>query len=107
MKKFTIKKYSEKISFFFFFNNWKKIAFFKIKVLLYGWGEEKGVKYWLLQNTWGREWGENGSFRLKRGEDEFSCETSVEFADPYVYYFKKTEEKLTHKKNLNEKQKKL
>jgi cathepsin C len=32
-------------------------------VLCYGWGEENGQKYWLLQNSWGKDWGENGNFK--------------------------------------------
>lgn len=33
--------------------------------MCYGWGEEDGEKYWLLQNSWGTDWGENGNFRFK------------------------------------------
>lgn len=50
-------------------------------VLLVGWGEENGTKYWRIQNSWGPDWGEDGFIRILRGEDEIAVESMVEAAD--------------------------
>ncbi len=34
-------------------------------VKIIGWGEEKGRKYWLIENTWGSDWGENGTAKIE------------------------------------------
>jgi len=42
-------------------------------VLLKGFGETTkagGGKYWLIQNSWGEDWGEKGHIRLRRHENE-------------------------------------
>ena len=36
-------------------------------VKIIGWGVENGVKYWLIANSWGTTWGENGLFRIQFG----------------------------------------
>jgi len=52
--------------------NWSKVDH---SILIVGWGEEDGIKYWICMNSWGPGWGENGFFRIQRGENECSIET--------------------------------
>merc|ERR1719424_5847 len=58
---------------------WEKVDH---AVLLVGFGEEtNGEKYWLLQNSWGDNWGEDGFFRMHRGSYESGIESIVVSAD--------------------------
>ncbi|CAH8826928.1 unnamed protein product [Trichobilharzia szidati] len=46
-------------------------------VRIIGWGEEDGIAYWLCANSWNEDWGENGYFRIIRGENECFIESFV------------------------------
>ncbi|CAO4378647.1 unnamed protein product [Caenorhabditis nigoni] len=46
-----------------------------IKII--GWGTENGTAYWLIANSWGTEWGENGFFKIRRGVNECGIERNV------------------------------
>lgn len=59
----------------------KHITFEKVEhsITLVGYGEEDGVKYWIGMNTWGKKWGENGFFKILRGENEQNIETMGDY----------------------------
>jgi len=46
-----------------------------IKII--GWGVEKGLPYWLINNSWTTYWGDKGQFKILRGQDECGIEDSV------------------------------
>ncbi|XP_030839089.1 tubulointerstitial nephritis antigen-like [Strongylocentrotus purpuratus] len=51
-------------------------------VKIVGWGIDRSdwynpIKYWLCTNSWGRNWGEQGMFRIVRGVNECEIESFV------------------------------
>ncbi len=56
-------------------------------VVCVGWGEEavnngKSIKYWVLKNSWGDNWGINGYFKMERGTNNGSVEAQAVYLNP-------------------------
>lgn len=50
-------------------------------VEIIGYGEENGIKFWTVRNSWGESWGEEGYVRIERSEstdDEGVCGVAAE-----------------------------
>ncbi|KAH7289549.1 hypothetical protein KP509_30G008300 [Ceratopteris richardii] len=52
-------------------------------VKLIGWGTtDEGVDYWILANSWNRQWGQDGYFMIQRGVNECAIESRVVAGKP-------------------------
>lgn len=52
------------------------------EVSIVGFGEDNGVPYWQIRNSWGQHWGEQGFMRLVRGKNNLGIETDCTWATP-------------------------
>jgi cathepsin C len=60
------------------------LFFLLVLIVGYGADEATGEKYWIVKNSWGSGWGENGFFRILRGTDECAIESIAVESDILV-----------------------
>lgn len=59
-------------------------------ILCVGWGEQESpagesgepIKYWIVRNSWGKNWGNRGYAKFRRGNNDAAIETSAPWIHP-------------------------
>lgn len=52
-----------------------------LTVKVVGYNDTADPKYWIAVNSWGKRWGDDGTFKIRRYTDECMFESSLHGAD--------------------------
>lgn len=52
-------------------------------VVAVGYGTENGMDYWIVRNSWGKQWGEEGYIRMQRNSHTFSGKCGIAMQPSY------------------------
>ena len=55
-----------------------------VKIIGYGTDSKSGLDYWLVANSWNTDWGVNGYFMIRRGNNECNFEANMWTASPQL-----------------------
>ncbi|XP_061056751.1 cathepsin B isoform X2 [Eubalaena glacialis] len=53
-------------------------------IRILGWGVENSTPYWLVGNSWNTDWGDNGFFKILRGQDHCGIESEIVAGIPCI-----------------------
>jgi len=53
-----------------------------VSVVGFGHDEASNMDYWIVRNSWGSHWGENGFFRIESGKNMLQIESGCVWAVP-------------------------
>ena len=52
-----------------------------VAIVGYGFDEKENMDYWIVKNSWGSEWGEDGYMKIAAGKNYCGIETYISFIE--------------------------